>query len=100
MRWIVIKRARKEKCPPGITGVWDTYKVPPKLWKEYERTELPDGTTPDIYVDPMDGYIEELSKNYPSYFWKWITISDGVKTGSKDEDLTAADEGDSTKPED
>ncbi len=73
MRYIVIRKASKRKCPEGIKGIWDLYKVPSELWVEWERKEIPEDLTPDIYTDHMEDTIENYSRNFPECFWEWHT---------------------------
>ena len=71
MKYIIIKRVLKKECPPGIKSQWSFSKIPSELWKIWDRKEIEDSVTPDIYIDQMDETIENYSRNYPEYFWDW-----------------------------
>ncbi len=73
MKYLVIMMASKKECPPGIQSEWSYSKIPSHLWKEWERKEIDEDITPDIYTDNMDATIENYSKNYPEYYWEWRT---------------------------
>ena len=71
MKYIVIKRVLKKECPPGIKSQWSFDKIPSELWKIWDKKEIEDSITPDIYTDQMEETIENYSRNYPEYFWDW-----------------------------
>lgn len=73
MKYIIIKRVLKEKCPPGIKSVWSFDKIPSELWEVWDEREIEESITPDIYTDQMDETVENYSRNYPEYFWEWCT---------------------------
>ena len=73
MKRIVIKRVLKTKCPPGIKSAWGYHKIPSDLWEIWDKREIDESITPDIYTDNMDETIENYSRNYPNYFWDWCT---------------------------
>jgi len=73
MKYIIIRRVLKADCPPGITSRWSFSKIPSELWKIWDRKEIEEDITPDIYTDQMEETIEGYSRNYPEYFWDWYT---------------------------
>lgn len=73
MKYIIIRRVLKAKCPPGINSQWNFDKIPSDLWKIWDRKEIEEYITPDIYIDQMEETIEGYSRNYPDYFWDWYT---------------------------
>lgn len=73
MKYIIIRRVLKAKCPPGITNQWSFDKIPSDLWEIWDRKEIEEDITPDIYIDQMEETIEGYSRNYPDYFWDWYT---------------------------
>ena len=73
MKYIVIKRVLKKDCPPGINSPWSFDKIPSDLWQIWEKKEIEEDVTPDIYFDQMEETIANYSKNYPEYFWDWCT---------------------------
>ena len=73
MKYIIIKRVLKEKCPPGIKSVWSFDKISSELWEVWDEREIEESITPDIYTDQMDETVENYSRNYPEYFWEWCT---------------------------
>ena len=73
MKYIIIRRVLKAKCPPGINSQWSFDKIPSDLWEIWDRKEIEEDITPDIYIDQMEETIEGYSRNYPDYFWDWYT---------------------------
>ncbi len=84
MRYIVIRKALKKKCPEGIKGLWDLHKVPSGLWVEWDRREIPEDLTPDIYTDHMEETIENYSRNFPENFWEWHTETTESEDGQQE----------------
>ena len=72
-KYIIIKRVLKKKCPPGIKSAWGYSKIPSNLWEIWDKREIDESITPDIYTDNMDETIENYSRNQPNYFWEWGT---------------------------
>lgn len=75
MKYIIIERVLKEKCPPGVDNFWNFSKIPHELWQIWDKKEIDEDITPDIYSDQMDENIEGYSRNYPEYFWNWYVES-------------------------
>lgn len=78
MKYIVIKRVLKKNCPSGIKSAWSFDKIPDELWEVWDKKEVEEGITPDIYTDQMDETIENYSRNHPDYFWEWCIESKDV----------------------
>ena len=78
MKYIVIKRVLKKNCPSGIKSAWSFDKIPDELWEVWDKKEVEEDITPDIYTDQMDETIENYSRNYPDYFWEWCIESKDV----------------------
>lgn len=75
MKYIIIERVLKEKCPPGVDNFWNFSKIPHELWQIWDKREIDEDITPDIYSDQMDENIEGYSRDYPEYFWNWYVES-------------------------
>ena len=73
MKYIIIRRVLNAKCPPGITTQWSFDKIPSDLWEIWDKKEIEEDITPDIYIDQIEETIEGYSKNHPDYFWDWCT---------------------------
>ena len=69
MKYIVIKRVLKKNCPSGIKSAWSPLiRYLDELWEVWDKKEVEEGITPDIYTDQMDETIENYSRNHPDYF--------------------------------
>ena len=75
MKYIIIERVLKEKCPPGVDNFWNFSKIPREFWQIWDKREIDEDITPDIYSDQMDENIEGYSMDYPEYLWNWYVES-------------------------
>ena len=62
MKYIIIERVLKEKCPPGVDNFWNFSKIPREFWQIWDKREIDEDITPDIYSDQMDENIEGYSR--------------------------------------
>lgn len=92
MKYIIIKRALKEKVPTEIRSYWEYHKIPSGLWEVWNKREISTDTPPESYHDKVEQAVENYSKNYPLYYWDWEVETDNQPEPKEEEETTAQEE--------